>query len=366
MSNYKKETELKYKRLRHHIEADLPGFCRTFFMGKETIFSETTATAYAYEFHAFFSYLCENNSFFRNKNIKNITLEDLSMLTTEDIDEYFHYRRYHEIIINDNKKESSEKELIVKESTVKESTISKSRSAISSLYAFFINRRQLTYNPTIAVARPKKEPKKPIVLQPEEQDKLFAAIDYGTGLSNRQQSFLEKTKERDRAIFQVLLDTGIRVSELVGLDVKDINFDKHSFSVRRKRKKEEDDIFFSDYTQTVLLEYLAVRDSFHPAQDEDALFLSSMGNKPGNRISVRSVQYLTKKYMKSCCPEREAVITPHKMRSTYGTEILKATGDLELVSELLGHSSLNTTRIYAQYDDDKRERARNIRYSAGN
>lgn len=354
MSNYKKETELKYKRLRHHIEADLPGFCRTFFMGKETTFSETTATAYAYEFHAFFSYLCENNSFFRNKTIKNISLEDLSMLTTEDIDEYFHYRRYHKITTDD----------VVKESSVKESTISKSRSAISSLYAFFINRRQITYNPTIAVARPKKETKKPIVLQQEEQDKLFAAINYGTGLSNRQQSFLEKTKERDRAIFQVLLDTGIRVSELVGLDVKDINFDKHSFSVRRKRKKEEDDIFFSDYTQAVLLEYLAVRDIFHPAQDEDALFLSSMGNKPGNRISVRSVQYLTKKYMKSCCPEREDVITPHKMRSTYGTEILKATGDLELVSELLGHSSLNTTRIYAQYDDDKRKRARNIRYSA--
>lgn len=349
MSNYKKETGLKYKYLRKRIEAELPAFCKTYFIGKEAKLAETTAASYAYAFHAFFRYLCENNSYFNQKTMKNISLEDLGMLTTEDIEEYLHYLRAHEI--KDNEELSS----------VKESTISKNLSALSSLYTFFIRRRHLTYNPTEAVERQEKHLKKPIVLEQDEREKLFAAINYGTGMTDRQQMFLGKTKERDCAIFQILLDTGIRVSELVGLDVNDINFEKHSFKIIRKRKRDEvDDIYFSDYTQEILMEYLAVRDRFHPLPEEKALFLSSMGNSPGKRISVRSVQYMTKKYIRSACPEREAVITPHKMRSTFGTEILRKTGDLELTSELLGHSSLNTTKIYAQYDDTKKSEVRNL------
>ena len=349
MSNYKAETNLRYKRTRKRIESELPDFCKTYFIGKEAKLAETTAASYAYEFHAFFTYLCENNQYFCKKGIKNITLDDLSLLKTEDIEEYLHYLRYREL----------ETDGKIRESTNKESTISKNLSALSSLYSFFIKRGQLSFNPTSAVERQKKQMKKPIVLEADEQERLFDAIDYGSGLTNRQQIFRGKTQERDRAIFQVLLDTGIRVSELVGLDVDDINFEKHFFTVIRKRNK-VDDIYFSDYTQTVLLEYLSVRDCYHPADDEKALFLSTMGNGQGKRMSVRSVQYLTKKYMSSCCPERADIITPHKMRSTFGTEILKATGDLELASELLGHDSLNTTKIYAQYNNDKKEKMRNI------
>lgn len=349
MSDYKKQTNLNYKRIRNRIETDLPDFCRSYFIGKEAALAETTAASYAYEFYSFFSYLCENNMHFKNKGIKGITLNDLSLLTTEDIEEYLHYLRYRELEVNGK----------VKESSNKESTISKNLSALSSLYVYFIKRGQLSFNPTAAIERQKKTMKKPIVLESDEQERLFASIDFGAGLTNRQQMYREKTQERDRAIFQILLDTGIRVSELVGLDIDDVNFEKHFFTVIRKRNK-IDDIYFSDSTQIMILDYLSVRNQFHPADDEKALFLSSMGSGQGKRISVRSVQYLTKKYMNSCCPERAEIITPHKMRSTFGTEILKVTGDLELASELLGHDSLNTTKIYAQYNDDKKEKMRNI------
>lgn len=350
MSNYKAETNLHYKKLRKDTEAMLPDFCKTYFIGKEAKLAETTAASYAYELYAFFTYLCENNSYFKEKGVKAITLDDLALLKTKDIEEYLHYLRYREIEMENG---------TVKAATNKEGTVSKNLSAISSLYTFFIKRGQLSFNPTSAIERQKKQHKKPIVLENDEQEKLFDSVDFGTGLTDRQLVFQDKTKERDRAIFQVLLDTGIRVSELVGIDTTDINFEKHYFTVIRKRSKVED-IYFSDETQTILIEYLDARSRFHPADGDNALFLSSMGKGAGKRMSVRSVQQLVKKYMKSCCPERADVMTPHKMRSTFGTQMLRATGDLELVSELLGHDSLNTTKIYAQYNSEKKEKTRNI------
>lgn len=349
MSEFKKETSLNYKRTIHRIEQELPSFCKTYFIGKEASLSASSAASYAYEFFAFFSYLCKNNAYFSKKGIKNITLEDLALLKTEDIEEYLHELRFH----------SSEGDSHTKESSNKESTITKNLSAISSLYTFFIKRGHLSFNPTAAIERQKKQIRKPVVLDHTEQKKLFETIDFGSGMSERQQKFLEKNQSRDRAIFQVLLDTGVRVSELVGIDINDINFDEHYFTVHRKRNKIED-IYFSDYTQAVLLDYLSVRGNYHPPEAENALFLSSMGSSPGRRISIRSVQLLTKKYITSSCPDRAAQITPHKMRSTFGTEMLAVTNDLELVSELLGHDSLNTTKIYAQYNDKKKQQVRNV------
>lgn len=349
MSDYKKITNLHYKKLRKHIESDLPDFCKTYFIGKEARLAETTAASYAYEFHAFFSYLCNNNSYFANKGMKNLTLEDLSLLKTEDIEEYMHYLRYREVE-NDGQ---------IREATNQESTIKKNLSALSSLYTYYIKRGQLSFNPTAAIERQKKQHKKPIVLNENEQEKLFVSIDYGSGLTGRQQRFQEKTQERDRAIFSILLDTGIRVSELVGLNIDDINFEECYFTVIRKRNKVED-IRFSDQTKLIIEDYLRIRSQFHPPDDEMALFLGSMGTGQGKRLSVRSVQKLTKKYIQSACPERADVITPHKLRSTFGTEMLKKTGDLELVSELLGHDSLDTTKVYAQYDDSKKKEVRNL------
>lgn len=339
--NYKEETQLKYKKIVDRLCQDLPPFCKTFFIGKSRL-SEVTAGSYAYNFSIFFNYLHDNNSYFREKPVTKITLSDLELLTTDDIEEFLHWLRYH----------TDESGRVYKNSS---HTIEHYCSALSSLWDFNIKRKHLVYNPVSAVERAKKNLKKPIYLEDDEKDRFMAAVSYGTGLTKHQQAFHEKNMLRDTAIFTLFLDTGMRISELVGINVKDLNFEKHYATIIRKGGGQRD-IYFSDHTQEVLTDYLAVREQYHPEDGENALFL----NKSGKRLSERSIQLMVKKYINVSNPERTDVMTPHKLRATFATNILKKTGDIELASELLDHRNLQTTKIYAQYDAKKRESVRNL------
>jgi site-specific recombinase XerC len=181
----------------------------------------------------------------------------------------------------------------------------------------------------------------------------------GDGLTKRQNQSRDLTIERDAAIITVFLHTGIRVSELVGLNVGDLDFQEHCFKVIRKRDK-IDTIYFDDEVTEVLKDYLRVRPLLHPADNEDALFLVSIGKYKGERLSVRSMQMLVKKYAMAGAPSSGALITPHKLRSTYATNMLKATGNLDLVRAELGHSDPKTTLIYARSDNADKKAARNV------
>ena len=102
MSDYKSETQIRCEKIKNRLLKDLPPFCTTFFIGKEARLSAQTAVSYAYEYHYFFSYLCKYNSYFKNKGMRNITIEDIGLLKTEDIEEYLHWLRFHEKeILND-------------------------------------------------------------------------------------------------------------------------------------------------------------------------------------------------------------------------------------------------------------------------
>ena len=152
----------------------------------------------------------------------------------------------------------------------------------------------------------------------------------------------------------MLLGTGIRVSECVGLNISDVDFKNNGILIHRKGGKEVT-IYFSDEVKEALQNYcdervLILEESGH----EGALFLS-MQNK---RMSVRSVENLVKKYARIISPLKK--ITPHKLRSTYGTNLYKETGDIYLVADVLGHSDVNTTKKhYAAIEDDRRRSARN-------
>ncbi len=152
-----------------------------------------------------------------------------------------------------------------------------------------------------------------------------------------------------------MLGTGIRVSELVGLDINNIDFNTNGILIRRKGGKEAT-VYFGDEVYTALTDYLEIRNRIIPeAGSENALFLS-LQNK---RMSVRSVENLVKKYASIVTPLKH--ITPHKLRSTYGTTLYQETGDIYLVAEVLGHKDVNTTRKhYAAIENDRKYRARNI------
>ena len=150
------------------------------------------------------------------------------------------------------------------------------------------------------------------------------------------------------------MGTGIRVSECVGLDLSDVDFKNDGIKIHRKGGTEVI-VYFSDEVEEVLKDYMEERKRIIAVDGhENALFLSLQKK----RISVRSVENMVKKYTRSITTLKN--ITPHKLRSTYGTNLYQETGDIYLVADVLGHSDVNTTRKhYAAIEDQNRRYARN-------
>ena len=182
---------------------------------------------------------------------------------------------------------------------------------------------------------------------------LLDEVENGGSLTEKQKTFHNKTKIRDLALLTLLLGTGIRVSECVGLDISDVDFRNGGIRIHRKGGKEVT-VYFGVEVEDALKDYLEERTQMEPAEGHDnALFLSLQMK----RMSVRSVENLVKKYAKIVTPLKK--ITPHKLRSTYGTALYRETGDIYLVADVLGHADVNTTKKhYAALDDARRRSAR--------
>ena len=203
------------------------------------------------------------------------------------------------------------------------------------------------------VQLPKLHEKEIIRLDVDETAELLDYIEHaGDQLTGQKKHYYEKTRLRDLAIVTLLLGTGIRVSECVGLDVTDIDFKNDAIRVVRKGGSEMM-IYFGEEVEKALLDYLEERDSITPvAGHENALFYSTQRK----RIGVQAVENMVKKYAHEITTTKK--ITPHKLRSTYGTTLYKETGDIYLVADVLGHKDVNTTRKhYAAMDDERRRKA---------
>lgn len=207
-------------------------------------------------------------------------------------------------------------------------------------------------NPAALVKMPKLHDKEITRLDPDEVAILLDIVETGEKLTKKQLQYHQKNKIRDVALLTLMLGTGIRVSECVGIDIQDIDFKNNGIKVRRKGGYEAV-IYFGEEVELALLDYLEQRSNMVPAQGhEDALFLS-MQNK---RITVRAVENLVKKYASMVTSLKK--ITPHKLRSTYGTTLYRETGDIYLVADVLGHKDVNTTRKhYAALEENRRRQA---------
>ncbi|MBQ7798261.1 MAG: tyrosine-type recombinase/integrase, partial [Clostridia bacterium] len=178
-----------------------------------------------------------------------------------------------------------------------------------------------------------------IKLETDEVEELLKTSETLNGFSEHQQKYNERFIPRDNAMLALLLGTGIRVSELVGLNVDDIDFKYNSFKVTRKGGAQAI-LYFSDEIKDALVKYLELRDTFKLPDTEKALWISIQGK----RMGVRSVENLVKKYARVSAPLKK--ISPHKLRSTYGTNLYHETKDISVVAEVLGHKDVNTTKKY--------------------
>ena len=167
-----------------------------------------------------------------------------------------------------------------------------------------------------------------------------------------QKTIPDEFRLRDFAIITLLLGTGIRVSECVGLDIEDVDFKNNGIKVLRKGGNEMF-VYFGDEVAEALKKYIEVRAGITPvAGHEHALFYSAQRK----RINVKTVENLVKKYASQVTTTKK--ITPHKLRSTYGTTLYQETGDIYLVADVLGHKDVNTTKKhYAAMDDARRRQA---------
>ena len=227
-------------------------------------------------------------------------------------------------------------------------------SALRSFYGYFYKRQAIAKNPTLLVDMPKLHEKAIIRLDADEVARLLDYVDHGgDDLTGQRKVYFEKTKNRDLAILTLLLGTGIRVSECVGLDIQDVDFKNNGIKVTRKGGNEMI-VYFGEEVANALKTYLyTTRKSTVPLSGhENALFLSTQRR----RMGVQAVENMVRKYAREVTPNKK--ITPHKLRSTYGTALYKETGDIYLVADVLGHKDVNTTKKhYAAIDEDRRRQA---------
>ncbi len=316
----------------------LPGFCKTFFRGIEEYTSTRTRLAYAYDIRLFFEYLHENNAVCRKTDIMEYPISILDDIKRADIEEYLQFMSLYQ---KDGKDITNE-----------ERGKARKLASLRSFYNYFFQNEMISTNPAALVPLPKLHEKEIVRLEPNEVAILLDQVEDGTKLTKKELEYHKKTKLRDVALLTLLLGTGIRVSECVGLDISDINFEVNGLKIRRKGGYEAV-IYFGQEVETALLDYLEERNHIIPASGhEKALFLSLQNR----RMAVRSVENLVKKYSSRVTTLKK--ITPHKLRSTYGTTLYQESGDIYLVADVLGHKDVNTTRKhYAAQADERRRKA---------
>ena len=315
---------------------DLPKMTREFIYGIAEYTSPLTRLNYVYDLRIFFDFMVKFVC--NDKNIKNLDFIDLERLEISDFEAFLAYLSRYKI---NGKIESCN-----------ERAKSRKLATVRTFYKHFYNKNKIKTNTASKIPLPKKHDKEIIRLDVNEVVRIINLAENGENLSTRQRAYHKNTKIRDVAILTLFLGTGIRNSELVGLNVDDISFEEMSFAVTRKGGNRTI-LYFTDEVGEALFNWIEFRKTIKELPDnEHALFLS-LQNK---RISVRTIQELVKKYAKVITPLKK--ITPHKLRSTFGTNLYRETQDIYMVADYLGHSDVNTTKKhYAAISEDLRRAA---------
>jgi len=214
-------------------------------------------------------------------------------------------------------------------------TISRNLSSLRSFYSYLVDINETNNNIFKRIKNPKVEKKLPNYLSSDEIDKIIETLK-------------EDTKEeiRDKCIFELLYATGLRVSELSDLLLKNIDFKEKSIRVFGKGSKERI-VYYGDYASSLLEKYMKVRDGFLIKENTDYLLI----NKVGTKLSRQSIEGIINRIMKKTLIKHK--ISPHTLRHTYATHLLDNGADLRSVQELLGHENLDTTEIYTHVSNER-------------
>lgn len=337
--NYAKSKQKKDFNDTMEMLQQMPAFVSDYFKANSLVLSASSQHSYMYDIENFLKWWHISLPELRETELKDMTTEHIARVTPNDIMDYIIYMRNSA------------------DTPLSDSTLARRCAALNSLFAYLADFGIMQWNPMTKVKRPRiKKDKRIIRLNDDEVDRFFHSILYGTGFTEHQQQYLQNTQQRDYAIATLLLTSGIRVSEMVGLNIDDISFQNYRIQITRKGGKRQY-IPLSDETLKFLKEYLVVRQQIKPANPEDAaaLFLSTQKT----RMTTAAVQNMIKKFARAAGIDKP--ITPHKLRKTYGTNLYNKTRDIYLVANALGHDSVTTTtKHYVASDDEDLMRIRNL------
>ncbi len=305
------------EKLNNELLPLLPDFCNSFFIGIEQKTSPLTRLNYARDLIVFFSFLTNEIALFKNKKAYEFEKDDLNKITIDDLEIYMSKLSHY--ISNGKDRINGEQGKMRKMSTLR------------SFFKYFYVRGDINENILTKIDLPKIHEKPITRLTKEEVESMITSA---------------SINPRDEMILTLFLLSGIRVSELVGLDYGDIDLDNKTFLVTRKGGAKTI-LHMGAQLHSKFMEYLHGKEM---AKD------TPLFTKCDHRLTVRSIQNIVKKYAKEAAPLKK--ISPHKLRSTYGTNLYRATGDIYVVADILGHKDINTTKKhYAAISEDIRKDA---------
>jgi len=323
--NYFEHKEFRLKIRIETMLLQMPTLCRLFFTNKEQKSSIRTLERYSYTIKQFFIFLTDKIEIFKNTTPQDFDLIDLTLVEESHIEKF--------------------KNSFIKDNTL--ATVGEKVYTINTFFIFFCKIGEIKENPAQYVEAPKR-PDRPIIkLTLNEAKTLFNCVNNETRAKHGLRKVNEKLLIRDKTILTMFLLTGIRISELVGLDIQDIDFDNNKFQVKSKGGK-----FEFIYMNNELIEQL----KFHINQQDylpnDPVFKSFTNQ----RINTKNVEEMVKQYSKWAGITKQ--VTPHTLRKTFGTNIYNITKDVFLAQKLLRHKyTETTTKYYVDIDEDIKRNA---------
>ena len=345
-NQYREEVDAKRILQIRSITRELPQACSDFLRAIAVSTGTFTRLAYAIDLKTFFRFLQDERIAFSRKPLVLLDDCDLEQLTRNDLIAYTEYLTYY-------LKNADDVSVPNKVYVNHELAIKRKLCSVRSFYDYLFKNQRIHSNVTELVPLPKVHEKPIIRLTKDEMVRMLEQAQTGDRLTGAQQKFQKITAKRDFAMLSLFLGTGIRVSECVGLNIGDIDLENNAFIVTRKGGNQVV-LYFPPEVADALAEYMDERmETVTLPGHEDALFLSLQRR----RITQRAVQNLVKKYASVAAPLKTR-ISPHKLRSTYATNLYNETGDIYLVADVLGHTSVDTTRKhYADMTDARRKMA---------
>ena len=335
---YQEKSEEITKRKINQAMDSLPDFVKDYFIFTTPTTTIKTRLAYLYDIRLFLRYISNVYEI----PLPDMQLTDLERVTEQDIEKYLDYLGNYVDPQGHYRHNSS---------------TSKSRKLISlrGFFNYFFRRKLIHNNPTLLLKSPKIRPHRITFLNQQEVEEFLDFLENGSSkLKGMQKAYFLRNQTRNLTLCILLLGTGIRVSECVGLDIQDVDFQTSSIRVIRKGEK-EDIVYFGEEVAIELQKYMNEREKITPLPGhENALFLSSQKK----RMCVHAVENMIISYTSMLFQNKH--ITPHKLRSTFGTSLYRETRDIFLVAECLGHSDINTTtKHYAVLDEERKKMASN-------